>query len=124
MTDNTQQATIRLKRMSFYAYHGVFDAEKEIGGRYEVDCEYEIDAALAAQTDSVTDTVNYAEIYAAVENIITQNKFNLMETLANQMADTIINSFDIYRLKLKLRKMKPPVKGNIDCFEIEVERVK
>lgn len=124
MTTQNKTAAIRLNRMSFYAYHGVFDAEKEIGGRFEVDCEYEIDTALAAQTDSVTDTVNYAEIYAIVENIITQNKFNLMEALANKMADTIIDSFDIISLKLKVRKMKPPVKGNIDYFEIEIERVK
>jgi dihydroneopterin aldolase len=110
--------------MSFYAYHGVYDAEKEIGGRYEVDCEYEIDTAIAAQTDSLADTVNYADIYATVENIITRKKFNLMEALANHLADAIISSFDIHRLKLKVRKMKPPVKGNIDYFEIEVERVK
>ncbi|MCP4583022.1 MAG: dihydroneopterin aldolase [candidate division Zixibacteria bacterium] len=124
MTDRDKTATVRLNRMSFFAYHGVSEAEKEIGGRYEVDCEYDIDTAKAARTDSLEDTTDYTEIYAMIENIITNNKFNLMEALANKLADSLIKSFNIERLKLKVRKMKPPIKGNTEYFEVEIERVK
>lgn len=115
-------ATLRLMNMTFYGYHGASAAEKETGRRFEVDCEYTLDIARAAQTDSLEDTVSYSEVYKVIEDVLHDSKYNLMETLCDRMSDAIFNSFRIRSLKLRIRKRIPPVPGNIDYLEIESVR--
>jgi dihydroneopterin aldolase len=108
--------------MSFYGHHGVTEAEKEIGGRYEVDCEFGIDIRQAAKSDSLADTIDYTKVYAMIEDIITNNRFNLVENLTNRIADSLIEAFGFTRLTIRVRKMNPPIEGNIESFEIEIVR--
>lgn len=124
MTGAKKLATIRLINMSFYGYHGNSQAEKETGRRFEVDCELVFDIAKASETDSLANTVDYTKVYRMIEDILKNNKFNLLETLVDRLADSIFKSFAIERLKIKVRKMTPPIPGNIDYFEIETERLR
>ena len=124
MADSKKPAIIRLKNLSFYAYHGNSEAEKETGRRYEVDCELVCDIAKASETDSLEYAVDYTKVYYMIKDIVKNNKFNLIETLADSLADSIFESFAIERLKIKVRKMTPPIPGNIDYFEIETERAR
>ena len=122
MAEKKKLATIRLINLSFYGYHGNSPAEKETGRRFEVDCELVCDIAKAAETDLLANTVDYTKVYYMIEDILKNNKFNLIETLVDRLADSIYESFAIERLKIKVRKMTPPIPGNIDYFEIETER--
>jgi 7,8-dihydroneopterin aldolase/epimerase/oxygenase len=115
-------AILRLMNMTFYGYHGASAAEKETGRRFEVDCEYTLDISRAAKSDSLEDTVSYADVYKVIEDVLNNSKYNLMETLSERMADAIFNSFRIRSLRLRIRKMIPPVPGNIDYLEIETVR--
>jgi 7,8-dihydroneopterin aldolase/epimerase/oxygenase len=115
-------ATLRLMNMTFYGYHGASAAEKETGRRFEVDCEYTLDISGAAKSDSLVDTVSYADVYKVIEDVLNNSRYNLMETLSERMADAIFNSFRIRSLRLRIRKMIPPVPGNIDYLEIETVR--
>lgn len=110
--------------MAFYGYHGTSAAEKETGRRFEVDCEITTDITKAAATDSLEKTIDYTRVYTLVEDLLRNNKYNLIETLAEQLADAVFESFDIERLKIRVRKRIPPVPGNIDCLEVETEREK
>ena len=110
--------------MTFYGYHGNSAAEKETGRRFEVDCEYSLDINRAAKTDALEDTIDYTKVYQIIEDILHNNRYNLLETLAERMADTLINSFSMESLKLRVRKRIPPVPGNIDYLEVESTRGK
>jgi len=122
MSNPGDMATTRLQHLSFYGHHGVTEAEKEVGGRYEVDCEFGIDIKKAARLDSLNDAVDYTKVYSMIENIITGNRFNLVETLTQRIADSLIESFRFTRLTVRVRKMNPPIEGNIESFEIEIVR--
>ena len=108
--------------MAFYGYHGTSAAEKETGRRFEVDCEITTDIKKAAVTDSLEKTIDYTRVYIIIEDILRNNRFNLIETLAERLADAVFESFDIKALKIRVRKKIPPVPGNIDCLEVETER--
>ena len=122
MSAESKPAIIRINKMSFYGYHGVSAAEKETGQRYEVDCEFMVDIAEAASSDLLVDTIDYTQVYQIVESVITRKKFNLIETLADSIADAIVKNFAVIGVKIKLRKMTPPIPGNIDYIEIETQR--
>jgi len=116
------QNILRIKNMKFYAYHGVTETEKEVGNRFEVDCELKTAANLTSMSDSLDDTVDYSSVYDLVSRIVTENKFNLVETLANKLADDIFEAYNLSRVRIRVRKIKPPMAGEIDCFEVETER--
>jgi dihydroneopterin aldolase len=113
---------IRLNGLSFYGYHGVTAAEKETGRLFEVDCEVEVDLADAGQTDSLTDTIDYEQIYNVIKDIVEGKAFSLLEGLAKEIAGRILEQFPIYRITLKVRKMNPPIAGHIKFIEVEISR--
>lgn len=113
---------IRLGQMSFYGYHGVTAAEKETGRVFEVDCEMELDLADAGKSDRLTDTIDYSQVYAAIKETVESTAFSLLEGLADRIASDLLESFPIYRVTIKVRKMHPPIPGQIKFIEVEITR--
>ncbi len=113
---------IRLNRMVFYGYHGVSAPEKETGRRFEVDCELEADLAPPGKSDQLTDTVDYVAVYENIREIVEGKAFSLIEKLGLAIADRLLEKFPVFRVTVRVRKMTPPIPGNIDNIEIEVSR--
>jgi len=113
---------IRLHNMVFYGFHGISPAEKETGRRFEVDLELSLDLSKAEQSDRLKDTINYKEVYQTVYEIITGERFSLLEKVASRIADTVLKKFKPDLVKVRVRKKIPPVPGNLDDIEVEIER--
>ena len=114
-------ALIRLHNMTFYGFHGVSKAERETGRRFEVDCELQVDTAHAAETDKLADTVNYTAVYDTIEEIVQRNRFNLLETVAARIAHALAARFAPKRVIVRVRKRIPPIPGNLDYIEVELD---
>jgi dihydroneopterin aldolase len=113
---------IRLHNMTFYGYHGISSAERQTGRRFEVDVELVADLNKPARTDKLKDTVNYTEVYRTVEELVEQNSFSLLETIAVRLANQILTKFKPQEVTVRVRKKIPPVPGNLDHIEVEVTR--
>lgn len=113
---------IRLHNMTFYGYHGVSVAERQTGRRFEVDIELAVDMDKAAASDRLQDTVNYTEVYRTVEELVAQDRFSLLETIAVRLAEEILKKFEPKEVTVRVRKKIPPVPGNLDHIEVEVNR--
>ena len=113
---------IRLIGMSFYGYHGVSAAEKETGRVFEVDCELEVDLAQAGHSDQLSDTVDYGEVYTTIKDVVEGKAYALLEGLANELAALLLDRFPIFRATLNVRKLHPPVAGQMKHIEVEVTR--
>ncbi len=117
-----EMGIIRIHNMSFYGYHGVTKAEKEVGKRFTVDIEMVADTRHAADTDNLRDAVNYEEVYRVVGDFIAKNTFHLTETVAEGIADLLDGAFAQSGLRVKVRKNNPPFPGQLDYVEVEVTR--
>ena len=113
---------IRLGGLSFYGFHGVTAAEKETGRVFEVDCEVEVDLSDAGRSDRLTDTVDYKKVYDVIKETVEDKAFSLLEGLAQHITDKILDCFPVYRVTLKVRKMNPPIAGQIKFIEVEITR--
>ncbi|MBN2543497.1 dihydroneopterin aldolase [bacterium] len=111
-----------MNNMRFYAYHGVSAAEKEIGKHFDVNVEIWADTSKPASTDRLEDTINYEEVYNIIEHFVTTNKFHLVETLTEKLADLLMEKFGVKGLKLQVKKNTPPFPGNLNHIEVEVSR--
>lgn len=113
---------IRLSGMSFYGYHGVTVAEKETGGLFEVDCELEVDLADASRSDRLADTIDYHQAYNVIRETVEGKAFSLLEGLAGRLAAKMLDTFGVYRVTLRVRKMNPPIRGYVKFIEVELTR--
>jgi dihydroneopterin aldolase len=113
---------IRLHNAVFYAYHGNHREERHLGGKFHVDVEMETDFTAAAEHDTLAETVNYADVYNMIQDIVTSSKFNLIETIAKRIADSILAAFSIVSgVSVRVRKPGAPINGVIDDVEVQVD---
>ncbi|MCK4688690.1 MAG: dihydroneopterin aldolase [Candidatus Marinimicrobia bacterium] len=115
---------VKLKNMVFYGYHGVIEQEKVLGGKYEVDVEFEFDMTSAIKTDHLRDTISYEEIYQLVQDVVTNSKFHLIEALAGKLLRVIFNTYPVDLVLVRIRKPNAPVKGVLDTVEVEISRTR
>ena len=115
---------IKLKNMQFFGYHGVYDHEKELGAPFEVDVEISKSFREAASTDDIDQTVNYDAAYKLVHDAVSNFKYNLIETLANKIANRIIDNFEVEKVLVRVRKPKVQINGILDTVEVETEKKK
>lgn len=113
---------IYFQRMAYYGYHGVFPAEAELGQRFYVDLELSLDLSGAARSDDLKDTVNYAEIYSMVKEIVEGERYKLVEALAGRIADQLLAQFPLAQVKVKVTKPDPPINGHYEAVAIEILR--
>ncbi|NNG37984.1 2-amino-4-hydroxy-6-hydroxymethyldihydropteridine diphosphokinase [Flexivirga sp. ID2601S] len=70
--------------------HGVLDHEKREPQRFFVDVVIECDLSGAGHSDDLGATISYAEVAQDVERIMTQPPVDLIETLAEQVAASVL----------------------------------
>ncbi|WP_018924754.1 dihydroneopterin aldolase [Salsuginibacillus kocurii] len=114
---------IYLNKMEFYAYHGVFSEENKMGQRFYVDLVLEADLQPSATDDDLEKSVNYADGYQLVKEVIENNTFNLVETIAETISTEVFAQFQIVeRLTVKVTKPDPPIPGHYESVAIEITR--
>jgi len=111
-------ATIALEGMEFHAYHGCFAEEQLTGNTFFVDIYFETDTKEAEESDNLSATVNYAEIYEIIKKEMAV-KSNLLEHIGRRIINAIQKEFSqIESIELKVSKMNPPVGGKVDNVSV------
>jgi dihydroneopterin aldolase len=87
-----------------------------------VDLELRLDSRQAAESDMLKDTVDLYKAFELVEGVIVSQKFRLIETMAERIADTILAEFDVPEVLVRVRKPHAPIRGIQDGIEIEIRR--
>jgi dihydroneopterin aldolase len=115
---------IRLKNIIFYAHHGFYKAERELGQKFEIDIEVSCDLSGSAQSDDLDKTIDYVKIYSLAQKTFSRYKFKLLETVAEKMADEILKEAGVLDITINVRKPHVPMNGVLDYAEVEIHRKK
>lgn len=113
---------IILAGMQFFGRHGVFPEEKAMGQKFIIDVKLSLNLKNAGVTDDITKTPNYADIYADVKNITTLKNFNLIEALAEEIAQHLLSTYKVEKVKVKVRKPHAPISGIFEYMGCEIVR--
>ncbi|MBN2651946.1 MAG: dihydroneopterin aldolase [Spirochaetales bacterium] len=114
---------IILKNLSFYSFHGNLPEEKQLGQKFFIDLEICTNLRTAGGSDNVADTINYALAYENVKSIVENKNFNLIEALAEEIAQSTLHNFETAKgVTVRVRKPQAPVNGIFDYFEVEITR--
>lgn len=107
---------ISLQGMRFYGYHGVNPEEKTQGQPYLVDLEAELDLARPGRSDRLEDTVSYTLMYRAAKAVIEGESRNLLEALAQDIADRLLAELPLESVTVTVQKPHPPIKGSFIAY--------
>lgn len=114
---------IELRGVRAFGRHGVLDSERRSGQEFGVDLVLRVDTAVAAASDDVAATVNYASVAADVVSIVGGPAVNLIETLAALIADRVLGSYPaVQSLVVTVHKPHAPVGVPFDDIVIQLER--
>lgn len=83
---------------------GIYDWEREIRQVVSIDLEMAADNTRPASTESIDDALNYKAVAKRLIQYVEAAEFQLVETLAERLAEIVINEFGVPWLKLKLSK--------------------
>lgn len=113
-------AVLRMAGMKFFGHHGVTEEEKAKGEKYEVDCEIRTDISKCAESDNIDDAINYDMVYFLIQEHMENRRYNLVETIAERLKEEIKRKTNADKILIRVRKMSPPIIGQMDYFEVEI----
>lgn len=116
----TSLTRLTIKDAVFYAYHGVKSEEQVLGGKYEVDLDLYYNATEAIINDDVNYAVNYEEAMVCIEDVITEESYNLIETITNEILNQVMEKIpNIEKATVRVRKLNVPIRNVVSYIEAE-----
>ncbi len=83
---------------------GIYDWEREIRQEIVLDIEMSADVFNAATTDNIEQALNYKDVCRRLSEFVKDSEFLLVESLAEEICQIVINEFNVNWVKLKLDK--------------------
>lgn len=112
------------KGLAFTACHGVFPQEKVNPQRFKLDLVMYKDLMPAGKKDDLNQTVSYADVYEVAKKIVEGRSFDLIEALAQHVADEILSLFPLEAVEVTVYKPDAPVEADFDYFAVQIYRTK
>lgn len=114
---------IKIRGLLVFAFHGVYEEEKQNGQDFTVDADLYIDSRIPALNDNIDNAVNYGEVALWIKDYVSSNRFDLMESLTNSLAADLLAAFPgIKRIRLEIHKPNAPIPTKFDDVSVEVVR--
>ncbi|MUK88048.1 dihydroneopterin aldolase [Ornithinibacillus sp. L9] len=116
---------IILNQMQFYGYHGLLPEENKLGQRFYVDAELYVDLKKAGRSDNMNDSISYAIVYDRVKRIVEGKAMNLIEAVAETIAEDLLASFDLLQAcSIQVTKPDAPIPGHLQSVAVKIYREK
>lgn len=100
--------TIELRDLKFHAYHGCLPEERTAGNDFVVNLRCRVDLRLAAKTDLIGDTLDYAVLYNIVKEAMETPSFLLEHVAGTILSEIRRQAPQVKRATVTVCKMRPP----------------
>jgi len=92
---------------------GIWDWERRVKQKIVLDLEMGADIRRAAATDHIDDTLDYKRVAKRLLQYIGDSQFQLVETLAERIAEVVITEFAVPWVRVRLNK-QGAIRGSRD----------
>jgi dihydroneopterin aldolase len=115
---------IAIEGMEFYAYHGCFKEEKEIGTHFTLDFYFKNDTRRPEESDNITDAISYLDVYQLIKTEMAVSS-DLLEHVARRIIRVVMDQYeDMSWAKVKIQKMNPPLGGKMKSVSFTLEETR
>ena len=98
--------------------------ERERGQMFRVDAVLELDTVAAAAGDDLEKTVNYAELAHKLYAVLTGEPVNLLETLAQKLADACLADPLVDAVEITVHKPQAELGVPFDDVTVAIRRTR
>ena len=102
--------------------HGVFDFERRDGQVFRVDLTLGVDTRPASRSDELKDTVDYGTLVAKVKQAIETDPVDLIETLAQRIADVCLADARVGWTEVTVHKPDAPIEATFSDVVLTIHR--
>jgi 7,8-dihydroneopterin aldolase/epimerase/oxygenase len=123
VTDRTDRTDrIELRGLRVLAVCGALPEERERPQPFEVDVDVDVDLAPAGRSDALPDTVDYGALARAVAQVAAEERFTLMERLAQRIAEEVGADARVESVTVAVHKLRPPVPVHLASAGVRITR--
>ncbi|MES3019527.1 MAG: dihydroneopterin aldolase [Bacteroidota bacterium] len=110
---------VSLEGVRFFAYHGFYPEEQILGTEFIIDVDTELEVYSAGE-DEISNTVNYEKLFNIVSDEMKIPR-KLIETVAHAILEQIRHEYlAVKNIRVLIRKMHPPLGGDVNNSAIEL----
>ena len=114
---------ILLQGLQYHAFIGVGEQEQVVGNDYVLDLRLGYPFAAAMESDVVADTLNYADVFNVVSEVMKQPS-KLLEAAAGKIVKELCARYKrLESIDLKLVKRNPPMGADCDSTGVELHLI-
>jgi dihydroneopterin aldolase len=95
---------IFISALTAEAVIGIYDWEREVRQKLEIDLEIWKDLSAAAKSDAIEDTLNYKSVAKRVLAFVEASRYRLVEALAGEIARIVLEEFGVARVRVTVHK--------------------
>ena len=114
--------TVFIKGLKAASVIGCYDWERDIRQTLVIDLELKADFARAAETDAISEALDYAAISQRVIAACDAARFQLLEALAEHLAAMLLAEFAIIGLHMTITK--PGAVSEAEGVGVVIERAR
>lgn len=122
MSDLQPVDRLAIRGVEVFAHHGVFDFERREGQKFVIDLVLGVQTGPAAASDDLKDTVDYGSVVARVVEAATSEPVDLIETLAQRVADVVLREPRVEWVDVTLHKPNAPIAATFDDVALTITR--
>ena len=116
---------IRIEDLEVFAYHGVYEEEKEKGQKFLVCADMYLDTRAAGLNDDLESSVNYGDVCHLIKDVMTGDKYDLIETAAEHVAREILLEFGLVeKVMVEVKKPEAPIGLPFGMVSVSIERAR
>tara|TARA_B100001113_G_C20910104_1_gene535291 strand:- start:58 stop:435 length:378 start_codon:yes stop_codon:yes gene_type:complete len=113
---------IQLRGLRVVCVVGVLPEERERPQPIEIDIDIYTDLSAAGASDDLIDTVDYGAAAEAVTQTCLSSQAQLLEHLAQLIADDLLESTKVSLVDITIKKLRPPIPLDINFTAVQVVR--
>ncbi|MEC7828809.1 MAG: dihydroneopterin aldolase [Actinomycetota bacterium] len=122
MKQQSDSDCIQLRGLRVLCIVGVLPEERERPQPIELDIDIYTDLSAAGKSDDLADTVDYGAAAEAVTEICLSSKAQLLEHLAQRIADQLLLLTPVSAVDITIKKIRPPIPVDINSTAVQVVR--
>lgn len=115
---------ITLTGLRVFGRHGVYEHERRVGQHFVIDATLVVDTSAAAASDDVADTVHYGEAAERIAAIVGGEPVDLVETLAQRIADALLAYDGVHRVSVTVHKPAAPIDLEFADVSVTIRRAR
>ena len=114
--------TIQIEGINLYGTHGLYEQEKKKGQEFRIDLQIELRENILNfenyKSESFDNSVNYENLVNEVINVSDNNSFDLIETFAYEILNSLRKYNNISKATVTIHKPNSPLKELVEDISV------